>query len=103
MIGASQYKKNKSIPTIRIISCPNCDKKRLGRYENEDGSVTPASEETVKVRDTDRYLDVCRFCVAKYRKEDEQFVRENMRKLAKSFKDDGPDDKESDHKDFSLN
>ncbi len=103
MIGARRYRKNKTIPTINLIICPACKKDRLGKYVNIDGSIDPVNEETVEVRDETRFLEVCDFCVERYRKADEKFVMENMRKLAKAFQDDTPEDDESDHKDFSLN
>lgn len=103
MIGAAKHNKNKVIPTIRIVDCPACKKHRLGKYANEDGSVDVASEETVEVRGEERFLEVCEFCVARYKKQDEKFVRENLRKLAKAFQEKALPDGESDHKDFSLN
>ncbi|MHA2063103.1 MAG: hypothetical protein ACXABY_01860 [Candidatus Thorarchaeota archaeon] len=99
----TQHNKNKAIPTIRLVTCPACKKDRLGKYENADGSVDAASEETVETRGEKRYLEVCDFCVKKYRKVDEGFVTDNMRKLAKAFQDDKSEDGQSDHKDFSLN
>lgn len=105
MNGAERYRKNRAIPTINLITCPACDKDRLNKYVNEDGSVNAASEETVEVRDEKRFLEVCGFCVERYRKADEKFVMENMRKLAKAMQESKSDDGdgESDHKDFSLN
>ena len=50
MIGYSQHRKDKVIPTIRIIVCPACSNNRLRKYANDDGSVDAASEETVEVR-----------------------------------------------------
>lgn len=103
MIGYAQHKKNKDIPTIKIILCPACNKKRLGKYANTDGSIDVASVDTVEVRGEERYLEVCSFCVNKYRIEDEKFVLDNMRKLSKAFMEDQDEDNGSDHKDFSLN
>lgn len=103
MIDYPQYKKNKDIPTIKTILCPACNKKRLGKYTNTDGSIDIANTETVEVRGVERYLEVCQFCVNKYRIEDEKFVFDNMRKLSKAFMKDEDKNKESDHKDFSLN
>ena len=94
---------NNGIPTIRMITCPACNKNRLGKYVNEDGSVTPASQETVEIRGQQRYLETCGFCVKKYQDQDRKFVRENLSKLSKAFKADDLPDGESDHKDFSLN
>jgi len=101
MRGAQQHKNN-AIPTIRFITCPACDKDRLGKYEEADGGVMPANADTVTVRGEERYLEVCEFCTAKYQKADERFVVHNMRKLARSLKD-TKSKGESDHKDFSLN
>ncbi len=104
MINAGQYKKNKTIQTIRVVTCPACNKDRLSKYVAKDGSVDAASQETVEVRDEIRFLEVCTFCVDRYRRADEKFVMENMRKLAKAMQEDKSDDGgESDHKDFSLN
>lgn len=103
MIGYERYKKNKIIPTIKTITCPACNKNRLNKYANDDGSVDAASQETVEVREEVRYLEVCRFCVARYSKADNKFVMDNMHKLSKAFQESHDDDKESDHKDFSLN
>ena len=101
MIGAKQHQKQ-NIPTIRMLTCPACKKDRLGKYLNEDGTVDVASTKTVEVRDEKRYLEVCSFCVKKYRKADERFVMENMKKLRKAFQEQKSDG-ESDHTDFSLN
>ena len=103
MIGYAQHKKNKDIPTIKTMLCPACDKQRLGKYANTDGSVDAVNTETVEVRGEQRYLEVCPFCVNKYRIADEKFVIDNMRKLSKAFMADQDEDKGSDHKDFSLN
>ena len=103
MIGAAKHSKKKTIPTIKFITCPACEKDRFSRYADKDGNFTPASEETVKVRDKDRYLEACDFCVARYKSEDEKFIRENLRKLSKAINVDSPPEGESDHKDFSLN
>jgi len=102
-MGATQYNDGKDIPTIRVVTCPACKKPRLNKYQNADGGVDAANEETVEVRGENRYLEVCGFCTVKYRKADELFVLKNMRKLAKAFKSEKPKDDESDHKDFSLN
>ncbi len=101
MIGARQHQ-NIDIPTIRMITCPACNKDRLGKYLNEDGTIGVASTKTVEVRDEKRYLEGCSFCVEKYRKADERFVMENMKKLRKAFQEQQPAG-ESDHTDFSLN
>lgn len=105
MIGAQKHKalSTKEIPTIKLVNCPDCGKKRFGRYTNEDGVATPASDETVEVRGKTRYLEVCGFCVAKYQAEDEKFAKENLRKLAKAIKINNIPDGNSDHNDFSLN
>jgi hypothetical protein len=104
MIGASRHKSKNTdtIPTIKLVACPSCDETRLCKYVNEDGSVDAAMTESVEVREKTRYLDVCGICVAKYRREDEVFVANNMQKLADAFKS-GITDKDTTHKDFSLN
>ena len=94
--------RNKNIPTIKMVDCPACGKKRLGKYANEDGSVDNPSQATVEVRDNVRYLEVCPFCIAKYQKEDKRFVKENLRKLAQAIRSKDDED-ETDHRDFSLN
>lgn len=105
MISASQYKSKttKAIRTIKLVICPACNKQRLHKYLNEDGSVIETSDHTVEVRDGKRFLDVCGHCIDRYRKSDETFVRENMRKLAKAFMSGESKDGDTDHKDFSLN
>ena len=104
--------RNPPPPTIRIIECPACKRDRLKKYENDDGTISPAKTETVNVRGDDRYLEVCAYCTERYRKADGQFVKENLKKLSKAFGDgndsdgDGDGDggdKATDHKDFSLN
>lgn len=104
MIKASQYKNKttNTIPTINLVTCPACGKDRLHKYLDEDGIVLPTSDLTVEVRDGKRFLDVCGNCVDGYRKADEAFVRDNMRKLAKAFMS-GESNSDTDHKDFSLN
>lgn len=105
MINASKYKSKSSdeIPTIKHVECPACNKPRLGKYLNADGSVDEANQETVEVRDEQRHLEVCGFCADRYRKADEKFVKDNIEKLAKAFQEGRDDDGDSDHKDFSLN
>ena len=103
MTDAARHRTREAIPTIRVVTCPACKKDRLNKYANKDSSVDAASEETVEVRDEIRFLEVCNFCVAKYRKADERFVMDNMNKLRKALQVDKPKDDESDHKDFSLN
>lgn len=100
---SARHNKSNSIPTIRMITCPACNKPRLGKYVNDDGSVTPASQETVEVRGVHRHLEACSFCVAKYQEQDKRFVRDNLGKLSKAIKEDNVPDGESDHNDFSLN
>jgi hypothetical protein len=103
MRGAAQHKRHPVIPTIKMVTCPACEKDRLGKYVGEDGTTAPVITETVMVRDEERHLDVCNFCITRYRKEDERFVMSNMRKLAKSAKDVTSKEEGSDHTDFSLN
>ena len=106
MKGASQYSKQKKIPTIKKVTCPACEKDRLGKYVNDDGSVSPVLMETVEVRGDERYLEVCDFCSNRYRQEDERYVLDNYRKMVKAMnapKTDDAENKETDHKDFSLN
>jgi len=103
MSDSNRHNVNKDIPTIRLVNCPACNKRRLGKYANDDGSVDPVSEETVEVRGAQRYLEACQFCVAKYQRQDQQFVRANMKKLSQAMTKDNVPDGESDHRDFSLN
>lgn len=99
----SARQNNNDIPTIRMVTCPACNKNRLGKYVNDDGSVTPVSQETVEVRDNQRYLEACSFCVKKYQDQDKRYVKENLSRLSKAMVKDNIPDGESDHKDFSLN
>lgn len=103
MIGAKKHSKQSDIPTIKMTTCPACNKDRLGQYVNEDGSVTPVNTETVEVRGQERFLEVCGFCMRKYQREDERFAKENLKRLAKAIHKDNVPDGESDHRDFSLN
>jgi len=103
MIGSGNHNNKNTIPTIRMIACPACDKPRLGKYANEDGSVDKASTQTVEVRGSSRYLEACEHCVRKYQAEDQRFVEANLRKLQKAFKAGDLPDEGSDHNDFSLN
>lgn len=103
MRNASQYKNNKHVPTIVMIACPSCDKKKLTKYQNTDGTTDTARNVTINVRGEERYLEVCDTCDTKYKRTDENFVIENMRKLAKAMQASKNKDGESDHKDFSLN
>jgi hypothetical protein len=103
MKNANQYR-NPVPATIAVIACPACNKKRLKKCANEDGTVSPADTTTVDVRGEERFLEVCEHCIAKYRKADERFVMNNMNKLSKAFTDPNKEpDTDSDHKDFSLN
>jgi len=102
MINASRYRNNKKVPTMRMVACPACNKNRLTKYENDDGTIDAANNQTVDIRGEDRYLEACNICVAKYQRIDENFVIENMRKLARAMQDD-KEEGGSDHKDFSLN
>lgn len=103
MTDPTQDKNNKTIPTIRMVTCPACNKNRLGKYENSDGTMDAVSDITVDVRGQERYLEVCSFCVIKYRKIDEQFMIKNMHKLSQALQSEEPKNGTSDHKDFSLN
>jgi ssDNA-binding Zn-finger/Zn-ribbon topoisomerase 1 len=99
MINAKKHRSGNKIPTIKIVDCPDCGKNRLGKYVNEDGTVSPASEETFDVRGEERFMEVCKFCSLKYQKSDQRYAKNNLAKLAKALKT----NKGSDHKDFSLN
>jgi len=103
MINAQRYLKNSSIPTVKLITCPACDKKRFRREINSDGEFPPASQETVEVRGETRFLEVCEHCIDKYRKADEKFMIETMRKLSSASRVAKENDNDSDHTDFSLN
>lgn len=103
MIGAAKHSKKQDIPTINIVDCPACGKHRLRKYVNQDGSVDAPSQQTVEVRDEERYLEVCEPCIARYRRSDDKFVKENLKKLSKAFNESDLPEGESDHKDFSLN
>ena len=103
MTDPTQHKKNNTIPTVRMVTCPACNKNRLGKYENSDGTIDAVSDITVDVRGEERYLEVCSFCVIRYHKIDERFMIKNMHKLSKAIQNDKPEDGTSDYKDFSLN
>lgn len=104
MIGAQKHSKNRKIPTMSPVTCPACGKRRLLKEIDDDGNVDAVSQETVDVRGSERYLEACGFCIIRYQKEDEKFVKANLDKLSKAFNDeDRSDDGDSDHRDFSLN
>jgi hypothetical protein len=96
-----KHKVTKDIPTLKYVKCPACNKNRLTKYTNSDGTLTQPSQETVEVRGEERFLEVCQFCVIKYKRQDEKFAKDNLLKLAQAMKLD--DEQGSDHKDFSLN
>lgn len=103
MINAQKYNDNE-IPSFELVDCPSCNKVRLLKQINKDGSINAVNQQTVEVRGNHRYLEVCDYCIIKYRKEDERFVKENLKKLSQAFTDNiQRSDSESDHKDFSLN
>jgi DNA-directed RNA polymerase subunit RPC12/RpoP len=91
----------KTIPTLKYVDCPACNKKRLLKQVQEDGTVSAVSTETVEVREEQRHVDVCEFCVIRYQKADQRFVMENLRKIQKAVHVDR-DNVDSDHKDFQL-
>lgn len=97
MIGRQRL--NQNIPTLRYVECPACKKNRLLKPE-EDGTVQAVSNETVDVRGEERFLDACEFCIIKYEKADQKFVKENLEKIKKAVSV-NPDNA-TDHKDFSL-
>ncbi len=103
MTDPTQHKKSNDILTIRMVTCPECNKNRLSKYENSDGTIDAVSDTTVDVRGEERYLEVCSFCVIKYSKIDERFMIKNMHKLSQAIQNAKPKDGPSDHKDFSLN
>ena len=88
-----------TIATLRQVTCPSCKKDRLLKEVGDDGAVVETSTQTVDVRGQSRFMDVCNFCISKYRQEDQRFMVKNLRKLKQAMrlrKDD------SDHNDFSL-
>lgn len=103
MTNPAQHKKIDTIPTVRMVTCPACNKNRLGKYENSDGTIDAVNDITVDVRGEERYLEACSFCVIRYRKIDERFMIKNMHKLSQAIQSNKPKDGMSDHKDFSLN
>jgi len=102
MYRPGQRKPTRAIPIIQYVTCPSCKKDRLPKPLDENGKVVSASKQTVDVRGETRYLDVCSFCVVRYRQLDERFVEKNMRKLSQAMKERDVSDKDSDHTDFSL-
>lgn len=80
-----KQKARKEIPTYRQVECPGCHKPRLLKLELEDGTIEAVSDEVYTAVDkTERPYDVCLFCVAKWKKRDEAFVRAEVRKLQKA-------------------
>lgn len=100
MIGKQRL--NKDITTLRHVECPACNKNRLTKPLDEEGNVAATSDETVDVRGEVRFLDVCSFCIARYSKADEQFVRANLKKIQDAVSVNPDSEKKTDHKDFSL-
>ncbi len=76
-----QREKKSNIPTIKLVACPKCNKSRLGKYLGEDGKPLPISLETVDVRGEKRLVDICQFCVERYRQEDQRFIMKNLQKI----------------------
>jgi len=82
-----KMKKKKVIPTFVEVKCPDCSKPRLLKEQYEDGEVEEISLETYKAPDgSDRLVDICQFCRAKYTKRDQQFLRKEIIKLQKAAK-----------------
>ncbi len=100
MIGRQRL--NKDIITVTHVVCPACNKNRLMKAPNEDGNTETTSDETVDVRGETRFLDVCSFCITRYQKTDEQFIKKNLKKIQEAVSVDPDGKTKTDHKDFSL-
>lgn len=79
--------KDKNIPTLKSVKCPACDKPRIYRYVKEDGTIDQPSDKTINIRGEVRYVDVCKFCQAKYERKDEIYIRNNMKRVSKAMQD----------------
>jgi len=100
MIGKDRLQTK--IPTLHYIQCPDCNKKRLLKQETEEGGVPTVSEDTVEVRGETRYSEACPFCLAKYKRSDDNFVMQNLRKIQKAMHAPDINKEDSDHTDFTL-
>lgn len=99
----STQEQKKTIPSFRYVTCPACNKPRLLKEIQEDGTLEAVSTDTVEVRGETRHVDACNFCIIKYEKADRRFVMDNLKKIQKAATSTNRDDlKDSDHKDFSL-
>lgn len=96
----NRQRKSNDIPTLRYVECPACNKNRLLKEEQENGTLQAVSNETVEVRGEKRFLDACGSCKIRYQKADEQFVRQNLEKIKKAVSVDP--DGNTNHNDFSL-
>ena len=88
-----------TIPTIHLVVCPACQKRRHTKYADENGVVPVPQQETVVVRGEARFVDVCNFCTMKYQTKDQRFILENLKKLQRAAKNRGDGTTE---KDFNI-
>lgn len=88
------------VPTIALVNCPKCNKRRLGKYLGEDNKPFPVSNETIEVRGETRLVDVCGFCDLRYRESDRKFIMDNLKKIQKAMRERRLDP--TSHKDFSI-
>ena len=93
---------SRDIATMCYVECPGCNKNRLTKQVNAEGKAEETSDKTVDVRGEVRFLDVCSFCIIRYEKADEQFVKANLKKIQQAVSVNPEDGAETDHKDFSL-
>jgi hypothetical protein len=91
-------KKANKIPTLKVVKCPACGKPRMKRYVKDDGTIDLPSDRTIDVRGEVRYVEACQFCLAKYQRRDEQYLKNNMERIAKAMQD----RKNSDDEEFYL-
>jgi hypothetical protein len=73
-----------NVPIIHLVDCPACNKRRHTKYQDDDGNVPTVSTETIVVRGETRFVDVCQYCVFKYRSTDERFIMSNLKKLQRA-------------------
>jgi uncharacterized protein YbaR (Trm112 family) len=85
-----------TIPTIHLVVCPSCNKKRHTKYEDSEGKVLVVNTETITVRGEQRFIDVCANCSIKYQIKDQRFIIQNLKKLQNAAKsrNDGTTDKD---------
>lgn len=91
------------IPTIRYINCPQCGKSRLTKYELEDGTVQPVSEETERGIDGQTYLvDVCNPCSRNRARKEKTYIVRQSKLIRRAISNIGNKQSEGDVEDIEL-